>query len=73
MEQWSKGRMFERLAEDDSSQQVYLFGYTRLLFSLLVAADYYSTSEYMNDVQLKKSGQLNDISNIIEPELFMSI
>lgn len=61
-----KGRMFERLAEDDSSQQVYLFGYTRLLFSLLVAADYYSTSEYMNDVQLKKSGQLNDISNIIE-------
>ena len=46
-----KGRMFERLAEDDSSQQVYLFGYTRLLFSLLVAADYYSTSEYMNNVQ----------------------
>lgn len=61
-----KERMFERMTGDDSFRQVYLFGYTRLLFSLLVAADYYATSEYMNDIQMKEIGQLNDITNIID-------
>lgn len=58
--------MFERMTGDDSFRQVYLFGYTRLLFSLLVASDYYATSEYMNDIQMKEIGQLNDITNIID-------
>lgn len=51
-----KERMFERMTGDDSFRQVYLFGYTRLLFSLLVASDYYATSEYMNDIQMKEIG-----------------
>ena len=58
--------MFERISGDDASRQVYLFGYTRLLFSLLVAVDYYATSDYMNGIKLKAFGQLNDISNIIQ-------
>ena len=58
--------MFERLTGNESSRQVYLFGYTRLLFSLLVASDYYATSEYMNEIQLKETGQLDDISGMIE-------
>ena len=45
--------MFERISGDDASRQVYLFGYTRLLFSLLVAVDYYATSDYMNGIKLK--------------------
>lgn len=53
--------MFERISGDDASRQVYLFGYTRLLFSLLVAVDYYATSDYMNGIKLKAFGQLNDI------------
>lgn len=61
-----KAGMFERMAGADSSRQVYLFGYTRLLFSLLVASDYYATSEYMNDLQLKETGQLRDIDDIIK-------
>ena len=58
--------MFERISGDDASRQVYLFGYTRLLFSLLVAVDYYATSDYMNGIKLKAFGQLDDISNIIQ-------
>ena len=61
-----KEGMFERLTGNKSSRQVYLFGYTRLLFSLLVASDYYATSEYMNEIQLKETGQLDDISGMIE-------
>lgn len=61
-----KNYMFERIAGTDSLRQVYLFGYTRLLFSLLVAADYYATSEYMNDVNINGFGQINNISEIIE-------
>ncbi len=61
-----KEGMFERLTGNESSRQVYLFGYTRLLFSLLVASDYYATSEYMNEIQLKETGQLDDISGMIE-------
>ena len=45
--------MLERISGDDASRQVYLFGYTRLLFSLLVAVDYYATSDYMNGIKLK--------------------
>ena len=56
--------MLERISGDDASRQVYLFGYTRLLFSLLVAVDYYATSDYMNGIKLKAFGQLDDISNI---------
>ena len=58
--------MLERISGDDASRQVYLFGYTRLLFSLLVAVDYYATSDYMNGIKLKAFGQLDDISNIIQ-------
>ena len=39
---------------------IYLYTWTRLLYSLLVAADYYATSEYMNGVEVKNFGEIAD-------------
>lgn len=45
---------------------IYLYTWTRLLYSLLVAADYYATSEYMNGVEVKNFGEIADCKKIIE-------
>ena len=45
---------------------IYLYTWTRLLYSLLVAADYYATSEYMNGVEVKNFGKIADCKKIIE-------
>ena len=59
--------MFERISGDDASPSgIFIWYNTRLLFSLLVAVDYYATSDYMNGIKLKAFGQLDDISNIIQ-------
>lgn len=44
----------------DSSKYTYLYFYTKLIYSLLVASDYYATSEFMNGVEIKDLGHLDD-------------
>ena len=50
-------------------QQVHLYGYMRLLYSVLVAADYYATAEYMVDMKTDNWGNVakfDEIMNIYE-------
>ncbi len=45
-------------------QNIWLYFYEKLLYSLLVAADYYATSEYVSGVKTTDFGQLDDLSNL---------
>lgn len=47
-------------------QNIAIYTYEKLLYSLLVAADYYATSEFMNDVAIKDFGSLNESEAWIE-------
>ena len=61
-------RMLNRLNgdKDDTEKIIYLYCLTRLLYSLLVAADYYATTEYMNGFEMTDFGELNQWKHIID-------
>ena len=44
----------------------YLYCYERLLYSLLVASDYYATSEFMSGVQIEEFGELGSIKDFLK-------
>lgn len=47
-------------------QNIWLYFYEKLLYSLLVASDYYATSEYVSGVKTKDLGELEDITDLYE-------
>lgn len=64
---WEK--MLERNEKEENKKRVYLYGFTRLLYSILIASDYYATSEYMKGVEIRNFGEIekgDEIINIYE-------
>ena len=62
-------RINEYIKSKSRKQQVYLYGYMRLLYSTLVAVDYYATAEYMTDMKMNNLGNIakfDEIMNIYE-------
>lgn len=51
----------EKVGKRSIKQGVYLYIYIRWLYSLLVASDYYATSEFMNEADFSENTDLNDI------------
>lgn len=51
----------EKVGKRSIKQGVYLSIYIRWLYSLLVASDYYATSEFMNEEDFSENTDLNDI------------
>lgn len=49
----------------ENSKSVYLYGLTRLLYSLLTAADYYATSEFMSGVEVKEFGEITRCQQLV--------
>lgn len=47
-------------------EALYLYCYERLLYSLLVASDYYATSEFMSGVQIENFGEMDVIKDFIK-------
>lgn len=45
-------------------QSIWSYLYIKLLYSILVAADYYATSEYVSEVKMMDLGELNNISEL---------
>lgn len=45
-------------------QDIWLYFYEKLLYSLLVAADYYATSEYISGVKITDFGELDELNNL---------
>ena len=57
-------KMYIRMSKEENKKSVYLYGWTRLLYSLLVASDYYATSEFMNGVKITEFGEIDNIDDI---------
>ncbi|MBD7912307.1 CRISPR-associated endonuclease Cas3'' [Clostridium cibarium] len=49
------------LKKCNREESIYLYTYGKLLYSLLLASDYYSTTEFMNGVEMKTFGGLDDV------------
>lgn len=62
---WKK--IMIRLKKEESKWQkmIYLYGFVRLLYSLLVAADYYATTEFMEGMDISDFGDIDQFENII--------
>ena len=54
--------VLKKIKSRSNEESMYLYTYERLVFSLLLAADFYSTSEFMNDITIDNFGELNDIN-----------
>lgn len=59
---WKKCEFHSKeLYQQDSWRSIDLFIYTRFLFSLLVASDFYATSEYINGTKIESFGTVHNI------------
>lgn len=59
-------REVKKRNKNDKKRIVYLYGMTKLLFSLLVAADYYATTEFTTGMQMTDFGSLDEINTLYE-------
>lgn len=50
-------------AKNKKEENIYLFTYIKLLHSLLVASDFYATSEFMENIKIDEFGDISDIQN----------
>lgn len=57
------GEISKKNSEEGSNEEhIGIYAYVKMLYSLLVASDYYATAEFMTGVQVKESGNLEEIS-----------
>ena len=54
--------VLKNLKKISKEESIYVYTYVKLLFSILVACDFYATSEYMENIQLEEFGEIEDIS-----------
>ena len=59
------GNMENRLEMQTQGQAIGLYAWIRLQFSLLTAADYYATSEFMSGIEVTDFGKFGDIQPLI--------
>lgn len=52
--------------KSDVEKSIYIYTYEKLIYSLLVACDFYATSEFMNGTKINSFGQINDISEFYD-------
>lgn len=58
--------VLKKIKSRTSEESMYLYTYERLVFSLLLAADFYSTSEFMNEITIDNFGEINDINEFYD-------
>ena len=73
-------RTLENFEDTEQYKTIDLYIYAKLLYSLLVSADFYATSDYMNDykpINPEDFGVITDINKFLEPfeqtEVYKSI
>lgn len=57
--------MKDRMKKQSQKQAICLYAWIRLQFSLLTAADYYATSEFMSGIEVTDFGEFGDIQQLI--------
>lgn len=68
LEQSILDKIVEKFAhrKDTSRQNIWLYLYEKLLYSMLVAADYYATSEFNSGVKIENLGALDSITQLYD-------
>lgn len=61
-----KNDVLKFLENTTKEKSICIFTYERLMYSILVASDYYATSEYINDVKISSVGEIQDISEFYD-------
>lgn len=60
------GSVLKRMGGKGTNESIGRYIYEKLLYSLLVASDYYAASEYGNGLEVKDTGSLNNICPFID-------
>lgn len=50
----------------DKSENIFLYIYEKLMYSLLIASDYYATSEYSDEFIIESHGTIDNIKEVID-------
>ena len=58
--------ILRRAKKETEDRKFAKFCYTKLLFSLLMACDYYATNEYMTGTEIKDFGSIRELTNLRE-------
>lgn len=58
--------VFKRMGKKGTEESIGRYIYVKLLYSLLVASDYYAASEYGSGMEVKETGNLNTIQPFME-------
>lgn len=54
------------LDKNTKEESVYIYTYVKLLYSLLVASDFYATSEFMNGIDIDEFGEIKNINEFYD-------
>ncbi len=52
--------------KNDKDESIYIYTYTKFMYSLLIACDFYATSEFVNGVELNEFGEINNIADFYD-------
>lgn len=63
---WVSDRTSEYMNRIQTHQAILLFGYLRLLYSMLVTADYYATNQFVSGTTIKDFGDMGDVDRLCE-------
>lgn len=65
------------LIKNQKDKSIFIYTYIKLVYSLLVASDFYATNEFMNNVETKSFGNIENIDEFYkvykESEIYKSI
>ena len=53
-------------SKSDGEKSIYIYTYEKLMYSLLVACDFYATGEFMNGTRINSFGDIEDISEFYD-------
>lgn len=56
----------KRYEAQGNEERIYLYAYEKLMYSLLIASDYYATSEYNNNFAVETHGTIEDIHKMMD-------
>ncbi len=56
-------KLLDMQKSQSKRQGIWLYFYEKLTYSLLVAADYYATSEYSSGINIDSFGEIDDITS----------
>lgn len=55
-------KLLKSKIKNSREDSMYLYSYTKMLYSLLLASDFYATTEFMNQIEINEFGKINDIN-----------